>query len=31
VLNRADNHVEHKRSLVQRVGDHVVGVGSYAG
>jgi len=30
-LNRADNHVEHKRSLVQRVGDHIVGVGYYAG
>ncbi|NKJ41073.1 MULTISPECIES: cache domain-containing protein [unclassified Novosphingobium] len=30
-LNRADNRVEHKRSLVQRVGDHIVGVGYYAG
>jgi cytochrome c len=30
-LNRADNHVEHKRSLVRRVGDHIVGVGYYAG
>jgi cytochrome c len=30
-LNRADNRVEHKRSVVQRVGDHVVGVGYYAG
>ncbi|EGD60816.1 putative cache sensor protein [Novosphingobium nitrogenifigens DSM 19370] len=30
-LNRADNRVEHKRSLVQQVGDHVVGVGYYAG
>jgi cytochrome c len=30
-LNRADNRVEHKRSLVQRVGNHVVGVGYYAG
>jgi len=30
-LNRADNRVEHKRSLVQQVGDHIVGVGYYAG
>lgn len=30
-LNRIDNRVEHKRSLVQRVGDHIVGVGYYAG
>ncbi|MBB3359618.1 MULTISPECIES: cache domain-containing protein [unclassified Novosphingobium] len=30
-LNRVDNRVEHKRSLVQRVGDHIVGVGYYAG
>ena len=30
-LNRADNRVEHKRSLVQRVGDHIVGVGYYQG
>ena len=30
-LNRADNRVEHKRSLVERVGDHIVGVGYYAG
>ncbi len=30
-LNRSDNRVEHKRSLVQRVGDHIVGVGYYAG
>jgi len=30
-LNRADNRVEHKRSLVQRVGDHIVGVGYYTG
>jgi len=28
-LNRADNQVEKKRSLVQRVGDHIVGVGYY--
>jgi len=30
-LNRADNRVEHKRSLVRRVGDHIIGVGYYAG
>ena len=30
-LNRADNRVEHKNSLVQRVGDHIVGVGYYQG
>lgn len=30
-LNRADNRVEHKRSLVRRVGDHIVGVGYYTG
>ena len=30
-LNRLDNRVEHKRSLVQRVGDHIIGVGYYAG
>ena len=30
-LNRNDNRVEHKRSLVQRVGNHIVGVGYYAG
>lgn len=30
-LNRGDNRVEHKRSIVQRVGDYVVGVGSYVG
>lgn len=30
-LNRGDNRVEHKRSLVERVGDHIVGVGYYAG
>ncbi|HZU65422.1 MAG TPA: cache domain-containing protein [Novosphingobium sp.] len=30
-LNRGDNRVEHKRSLVQRVGNHIVGVGYYAG
>lgn len=28
-LNRADNHVERKRSLIHRVGDHIVGVGYY--
>lgn len=28
-LNRADNRVEPKWSLVQRVGDHIVGVGYY--
>jgi len=30
-LNRDHNRVEHKRSLVQRVGDHIVGVGYYIG
>jgi len=30
-LNRADNRVEHKMSLVELVGDHVVGVGYYPG
>ena len=30
-LNRADNRVEHKVSLVRRVGDHIVGVGYYHG
>lgn len=30
-LNRADNRVEHKVSLVRRVGDHIVGVGYYKG
>jgi len=29
-LNRADNHVEHKLSLIERVGEHVIGVGYYA-
>ncbi|MDO7835409.1 cache domain-containing protein [Sphingobium sp. HBC34] len=29
-LNRADNHVEHKLSLIERVGNHVIGVGYYA-
>lgn len=28
-LNRADNHVEHKLSLIERVGDQVIGVGYY--
>ncbi|MDE2561537.1 MAG: cache domain-containing protein [Sphingomonadales bacterium] len=28
-LNRADNRIEHKSSLIKRVGDHVVGVGYY--
>lgn len=28
-LNRADNHIERKSSLVRLVGDHVVGVGYY--
>jgi len=28
-LNRAANHVEKKRSLIQRVGNHIVGVGYY--
>jgi len=28
-LNRVDNKVETKRSLVKRVGDHIVGVGYY--
>ena len=28
-LDRADNKVERKRSLIQRVGDYVVGVGYY--
>lgn len=30
-LNRADNRVEHKWSLIRRVGDHIVGVGYYTG
>lgn len=30
-LNRIDNRVEHKVSLVRRVGDHIVGVGYYKG
>lgn len=30
-LNRGDNRVEHKRTYVRRVGDHIVGVGYYAG
>lgn len=30
-LNRVDNRVEHKRSLVEQVGDHLVGVGYYVG
>lgn len=30
-LNRADNRVEHKVSLIRRVGDHIVGVGYYKG
>ena len=28
-LNRIENKVEHKRSLVRRVGDYIVGVGYY--
>jgi len=28
-LNRADNQVEKKRSLIQRVDNHIVGVGYY--
>jgi cytochrome c len=28
-LNRADNHVEKKRSLIRKVGDYIVGVGYY--
>jgi len=28
-LNRADNKVENKRSLIQRVGNYIVGVGYY--
>lgn len=28
-LNRIDNRVEKKRSFIQRVGDHIVGVGYY--
>lgn len=28
-LNRATNKVEHKRSLIQKVGDSIVGVGYY--
>ncbi|EME69494.1 cache sensor protein [Paramagnetospirillum caucaseum] len=28
-LNRVDNRVEKKRSMIQRVGDHIVGVGYY--
>lgn len=28
-LNRADNRIEHKMSLIELVGDHVVGVGYY--
>jgi len=28
-LNRSDNRIEHKFSLIQRVGDHIVGVGYY--
>ncbi|MES2272371.1 MAG: cache domain-containing protein [Pseudomonadota bacterium] len=30
-LNRADNRIEHKMSLIELVGDHVVGVGYYPG
>lgn len=30
-LDRMDNRVEHKRSLVKRVGNHIVGVGYYMG
>ncbi len=29
-LDRGDNQVEHKRSLIRRVGDYIVGVGYYA-
>jgi cytochrome c len=29
-LNRADNRIERKMSLIELVGDHVVGVGYYA-
>ena len=28
-LNRADNHVENKRSIIRRSGDYIVGVGYY--
>ena len=28
-LNRSDNRIEHKMSLIELVGDHVVGVGYY--
>jgi cytochrome c len=28
-LNRGDNRVEHKMSLIELVGDNVVGVGYY--
>lgn len=28
-LNRADNHVEKKRSMIQKVGNYIVGVGYY--
>lgn len=28
-LNRADNRLEHKMSLIELVGDHVIGVGYY--
>jgi len=28
-LNRIDNRIEHKHSLVQRVGDYIIGVGYY--
>ena len=28
-LNRVENKVEHKRSLIRRVGDYIVGVGYY--
>lgn len=30
-LNRADNRVEHKVSLVRKVGEYIVGVGYYKG
>lgn len=30
-LNRQDNRVEHKWSLIRRVGDHIVAVGYYTG
>ena len=30
-LNRADNRMEKKASLIERVGDHVVGVGYHPG